>query len=389
MEIAIGTNKLSESNLFLRCLWAKLREYFGNCGWNYVPFKNGRENTILFGYASLDLEVPVRVSIKYKTKGSISSINFEFDKEVEARILDSIRGCVDAAKRDFGSPGVMKMASVIRPFSPYTGAMSLQLGKYQGEHFQIEPGNDGVAKLILNVPSFDEVDATTVAKRIGNKLMHLMSVGTNYCFQQVNVDAFNVIEVETAVYQIDNDWIDSFSVKDGVILISESIAKLMNDVAQDVESNQLLCLAASHYHHALRLQLESSSCYNMFEEMVSVLCISSLEVAAMIYGAEDKTCPSCGNKVYGLRRRVIDMASRHSSEGVVSFIDNYYAMRSKYLHTGMMLSDRSYSTMSVPTLDTNSSTGCLHQVPHPPVNIIELTSHLLRKTIVEAQSIGI
>ena len=186
MEIVIGTNKLSESNLFLRCLWAKLRECFGNCGWNYIPFKNGKENTILFGYASLDLEMPVRVSVKYKTKGSISSIYFDFDKDVDGKIFDSIRGCVDAAKRDFGSPRMRKMASAIKPFSPYTGAMSLQLGKYQGEHFQVEPGNDGVAKLILNVPSFDEVDAATVAKRIGNKLMHLMSVGTNYCFQLVN-----------------------------------------------------------------------------------------------------------------------------------------------------------------------------------------------------------
>lgn len=41
MELNIGITDVKDSNEFLRCLWSEKAKEFGNCGWQYIPIKDG------------------------------------------------------------------------------------------------------------------------------------------------------------------------------------------------------------------------------------------------------------------------------------------------------------------------------------------------------------
>jgi hypothetical protein len=115
------------------------------------------------------------------------------------------------------------------------------------------------------------------------------------------------------------------------------------------------------------------------DEITTVMYISALEVVANIGIIPIQSCEKCSQPMYRIRQRVADMSGQYLPEQVVKFIKEHYDNRSKYLHTGIMLTDQTYMGKSSPQLDTSSSSGC--KVPHQVsiMNVREFTSYCLRK----------
>ena len=73
----IGISDKQDANLFLRALWAALRDAFGKCAWSYTPVRDGPSKRIEFGFVDVGhSEGPISVGMTYRTKGSINTIEF-------------------------------------------------------------------------------------------------------------------------------------------------------------------------------------------------------------------------------------------------------------------------------------------------------------------------
>lgn len=379
MQYVIGTKTISDSNLFLRCLWAEFRKNFGSCAWNYIPFKDGESNTIHFGYADIGIGKPINITIKYKEKGSVSNLIIESEDELASHELENISKCVNFAKAHFASPLSFTFATFIKAINFSNGYSNYVASKYEGKYFSLFPGNEGKMQLRLAIMAFDKTDAETTLNKLSNEILHILTVCTNLIFEFTDKADFAPIASAEEIFNNDAEWIDGFSIVDNKVAISQMQKKMIDSyIGGELSNADTISLAASHYYHALKLQLISQ--YNMYEELVSVLCISSLEVASILNGHDSKVCSSCGNMIYGIRKRVLSFVEKYGNERLVKYIDNYYRDRSGFLHTGKLLSDRSYNGITIPTLDKYSATGCVRQSPRLPINLIEFTSYLLRKS---------
>ncbi|WP_140273628.1 hypothetical protein, partial [Vibrio parahaemolyticus] len=78
MEILLDNLKTTEeSNHFLRALWAKIHEKYGNCAWNFMPYRNTSSRVILLGYMNIKKGLTLEVSVRYKNKGNLVAIIFD------------------------------------------------------------------------------------------------------------------------------------------------------------------------------------------------------------------------------------------------------------------------------------------------------------------------
>lgn len=64
---------------------------------------------------------------------------------------------------------------------------------------------------------------------------------------------------------------------------------------------------------------------------------------------------------YSITRRVSDLANA-AIKGWGDFVKGYYGDRSKYVHTGLLLSSNSYIDRSVPLMSKGSKTGMIVQM---------------------------
>lgn len=382
MQYAIGTKSVSESNQFLRCLWAEFRKNFGGCAWNYIPYKDGKSNAIHFGYADIGIGEPINVTIKYKERGAISNLILESEHILLSDVQERISKSVTTAKKKYFYPSLFNNSTVIKVSSPWNGFSDYVMSKYEGKHFRLIPGHGGKIEIHLSIMAFDEIDAATISIKLCHEVLHILTVCTNLIFDFTDRAGFTAITSAEQIFNNDAEWMDGFSKIDDIVAITSLQKELIDKyIGGELMNCDTISLAASHFYHSLRLQLMSP--HNMFEELVSVLCISALEVASIFYGQDGKVCDNCGNMIYGIRKRVNSLVTKHGNERLVKFIDSYYAARSGFLHTGRLLSDRSYHTVTIPMLDNYSATGCVSQIPRPPINLIEYTSYLLRKTFAD------
>ena len=99
-RLPIGS--ISESNVFLRSLWAALRSRFDRLGWQYTPHKSGSEQRIRLGWMTLGAASPnsVQVTVQYGRVGVIKAIEFALQGEIDLiypEIQETLRHCVQEA----------------------------------------------------------------------------------------------------------------------------------------------------------------------------------------------------------------------------------------------------------------------------------------------------
>jgi hypothetical protein len=378
MEISTNLNLISneESNTFLRALWAEFRQSFGKCAWQYSPRKDGENKRVYFGYVDIGIgSKSLSVSISYKQKGVIKEIFFkenfgEFSHENRRKILNS----VDKAQENKNNLETYQFKSIVE-------SDSLAIASYCGFHFKIDIADEVTNILLFEAKGFDEIDATTEAKRILVKILDFLSVCTNATFVIASLDVCVEDRFKSEnedVFNQDFDWIDSQPRIGNYLVLWEKQIKFIDNILQGkFDLNHPFIRASSHFHSASKLWLQSTIIDNRME-ISNVLYVSALEVATELYPLKNSNCNECGQKKYSIRRQVKEITRLHLNDHIERFIDNYYSTRSKYLHAGILSSDTSYIGASIPQLDPSSASGCRSQISMSPINLSEFVGYILR-----------
>jgi hypothetical protein len=413
LKIHIGIKSLSESNTFLRALWANIRNEFGKCAWQYSPYRDGSSNTIFIGHMDISLieNKSVSCSLIYKEKGSIQSIQFYSDVE-DAEIENRLRNCVNRAKND----------DSIKTFNLKFNIESLHapIANYTGENFSIQVHNkSNVNSITVRVHGYDLKDAESNLLTIRDAFLCILSVFTNSVFlSPYNKSEFNGQGINKSnIFFGDYEWIDGYPIKEGKHYLLRQCLTFLDLVAEDYlklspHFNKLIA-ACKQFHTGRKLDAqindqlfisseeidEKGGAFHLhrrdsrlreavkFEilnsEIVNVLYVSTLETVAATFPFEKKVCVTCNQPVFSISKRVEALVKKYLGDFVAQTIKHHYNSRSKFVHEGWLNSKYNYSGVSIPQLDPSTSSGCHVQSSTPDINLREFTSFILRQVIVE------
>lgn len=392
MEYDINFDNIEDSNNFLRALWSQIRTVFGSCGWQFMPYRDGENNTIHFGHFSANELGVLSSRITYGKKGSIKKIIFEDvnDKEIilEERLKGLLDKCVSSAK-DY--------KSLLTDYWLKTTIKSLYypISNYQGEEFRIVPVGSHLFDLTIHIKAYDRVDAKSFINEKFNKVLDYLSVHTNNIYFYSNENdrlECSAMDKRNEVYSTDYEWIDYCPSEDAKFLLFEEskrvIDKMLLEETDEIEKYFTACRlfhSASKYMSLIfdykKLDTTQVRQIDLPNNEVSMIqFMSALEVASEIGSSKPETCCECGQLKYSISRRVLDMVNKYCGKYSDRLFKAYYIDRSKYVHAGKFFSNNTYQGVSIPQLDINSSDGCVSQVSMKSLVMAkDLTSYCLRK----------
>lgn len=389
MEINVNTSELEESNEFLRCLWAEMKNEFGVCGWQYAPYKDKLSKKIFFGFMDINEDKPLEVSVTYKQKGSINNIFFvaEYgEKEIKkgTNLYRRLKNVVNIAKQNVGRQRIFYFKTAIQSFFP--------VQSYKTDNFTIYPMVDNMFEFSFGVKAYDRNQAKGFFTQKITQLMNFLAIETNAVFNKSDWFEDGLIQSSEGEIFQEKDFIDDCSVKDEFLVISEEgkkIIDILTSIEQSLSTNfELFLKACSHFHSARKQEEKMFRMYpdgsfgNMLggdeTELATTLYLSALEVATLI-GFNEIKCVECGQQKFQISRRVKELTSKYLPNHLSkSFID-YYDKRSKFLHAGMRLITETPTNNLIPLLDIEEKHGCDFPNKVPLINIREYTSYCLRR----------
>ena len=381
MEVYLNHTSNKQSNLFLRAFCATLRKEFGKCAWNFSPYKDGQRNYVCFGYVDIGISESIKVIVKYKIKGVIEKVvvqGTKVDDSIAKRLVSVIDSANNAQPADKHS--LIARINITTVFG--NSEQKLFFENIAGEGFSIL-SNDEYSYLCIEFLAFDYHDAIFVGLPKANSIRDFLAACTNtkLSLQPCKELPANVKHDFRDRTKLEEDWIDGVPIHEGTINISDNQANFISKIVAGT-ANHTYLKACAHFYNAQQ-SWSMSSINEHTLEVATVLYVSALEVAAELYGNETKTCSSCGQAKYSIRRRVLDLVKLHMGDGSKYLIDEFYQIRSKYLHAGVPLSRNNYSGSVIPQLNPESNTGCYPAVSQMPLNLMEYVSYILRKVLLD------
>lgn len=416
---------LLESNNFLRAFWAELRNRFGKCDWNYQPHKDGTSQTIFLGWADINQEQVIPISLTYSQKTIVSGIHFggQFGKPIDegSELGQQLKDAVDKAYHRRNNPDTkilqVPVSSLYRSLAPYSG-----------QWFKVSPDQHPISLLSIKIKAFDKIDAEAEFLRISSYFLDVLSVETNSLFwlsgQENRQDITFETEseeptcVEINTFVSDEEWMDDVPHCNGYLLISsQSVQFLDRILSKDELSNEEEAFIRScHHFHMAREQdaliydrlvssgeqknddgsttllirehpqfRSASMLSRRAEEIATVLYMSAIEVASTIDSNPSESCTTCGQEQYKISARVVDYVKKYLAleEGhhLFKVFKSHYAKRSKYLHAGIILRDHSYTGTNVPRLDPSSDSGMSQKTSVTVINMREWIGYMLRQQL--------
>ena len=375
MQIKLNHDTNIQSNLYLRALYAKLRMEYGKCAWQYMPRKDGKSNSIHIGFVDIGLANTLEVVVGYEKKGVIKLLSLSGD--VDDSVDESIRKLAENINykneltEHFVSCNLYSEAGIF--------------GCAKGDHYSIASEEGGnTADLVVKVYAFDAVDAKVEAGQYIEKICSALAVFVNNFVKYESVESATALHDIRAdhVYLGDPDWIDHHPIQNNKLVLADYQKKLLDKVlTREVKPNFLR--GCAHFNNAAHLLKDYSMNKAELTDTASVLYVSALEACSELFDVDISSCKSCGQKVFSIRRRVLDLVRKYHPDHLVKFFDNYYASRSKYLHTGQASSANSYYGSSIPLLDPSSDSGCVQQVAIFPLNLRDYISYIFRQVAMD------
>lgn len=372
MQVILNHATADVSNQFLRALWAEFRQTFGKCAWQFSPHRDGEKRKIRFGWMDIGSHLAgIEVYITYSKKGVIHTL-FIDDARFLPQDKERIKSAVDRASARMAQPDSFTLA--VRVTSRIAS-----IAPYSGNHFRITVCGPKTNQITVTVRGYDSIDAKSEAQGLLHQILDVLSAFTNATFEfEAKQSADSAPADADADYHTDYEWIDGYPlVEKKLVLWREGIGFLDALISGTVPRDHPFLSASAHFHTAQKGWTEAN--LDAFVQVREVLLVSALEAATNLTPVEDATCGTCGQKVYSIRKRVIDLARKYTNELICNFIDDYYHRRSRFLHVGTLVADRSYGGTSVPLLDPSSPTGCRQQIAHPPSNLTEYVGFTLRQ----------
>lgn len=379
MKIELNHLSNEESNLFLRCFYSRLREYYGKCAWVFMPSKNSANTTIRIGTVDIGIEDHNQdVTIKYSKKGVIKELfmNNPFSpntKELDDELYE-VATSLDTTKLTKYS-----VSSIIE--TPYSSIANINT-----DGFYIFPDSDSRTRIAITVPAFDPDDAAYLSGGLINEVCNFLSICLNTYVKsgQIFIGYDLYVDVQNELYSGDEDWIDDHPMVNGSMALSEDQVSMVIDIIAGNVKPEFLS-ACAHFNNAVYLLKDHSLNQNFLVDAAAVLYISSLEVCSSLFKYDSSSCSECGQVKYSIRKRVLDLVGKYHPEHLKKFIDRYYQGRSKYLHAGSHSSSGNYYGVSIPQLDPSSYSGCHAQASSHPINLRDFTSYIFRKVSKERE----
>ncbi len=426
MIFDIKYDSITETNLFLRALWAFLRDG-QRMGWQTFGAKDTSKQTILIGHlSSATLNTAKAVSVAYHKRGCMSKLiilecnNNEIGGKDKDFIIDAVRRA--QAYKKFLTPQRISTA--------YSSPYQFRLSPYQSDEIYLGTVSEHALCIArFDILAFDKEDGDYIAKKAIFKIADFLSAS---CSIPIHVGAkvyeetqhVKTRENSMEIYLTEASDIGSrpiISVADLIdVTIKENINKFCDESWVDEYPKYSACLQLpkstltginqmlSGIHHRPFSQYESATrLYNTackYEklsgmskgyygleiidldlspvEIANTLFMSSFEALANVVDDSVETCKTCNQPKYKIRQKVLCLFKTYFGSDVnLKMIDQYYIDRSSYVHMGIHLGDRSYAHVSTPQLDA-SDRGMASQTSMTNLHIMrEVGGELFRRVL--------
>ena len=359
LSFGIGLSSNKETNDFLRCLWSRVSAMFGKLVWHYSPYRMG--NMIHVGQACVGDNLLIEVRLHYKIRGCLSNIEFIPNDNFDIVILEKqLKQCISEAYHYHDYIHCYRFKSNLDK--------NISFKKIVGRNYGIY-GN----KILIKVLGYDKTDAESMAKSQLIQICNFLSFDTlkyitisNSLIEEIRTNHKNrttVIDIKTG---IESDVIEQKEVYKGLELsinMGDYIDDYLDRSFMYEEHLMDFDKSVQLFSQGLRneeLSLLSAGLPDPYTELAILNYMSALEVIT-INDHEPVLCDTCGQMKYSIARRVIDLSKQAIPGGDV-FVKRYYCERSKYVHTGALLSNNSYMGISIPLMSVTSNSGMISQL---------------------------
>ncbi|MHC2528818.1 hypothetical protein ACVIEM_005965 [Rhizobium leguminosarum] len=367
---------LADSNLFLRALWASLRDRFGRLGWQYTPRRTGSQQLVRFGWMSLGTTAPtgVEVSIRYRKVGVITAVQFNPQygiQEIHPDIGQMLRACVKEAFKRKDQPSEHFLSTQVRTFP------QIPLAHYRGRNWYCGPLTNGQSEIGISVRGFDDADLRhEFAVRLV-PLMDALSCMTNVAFEEVHDREGEVSarHEDANQFLVEEDWLDDFPTIDRLLRLSVAQLRFCENLVEERTGDDRLTRAASIFHRATGIYRNLPEAH----DVAMALFVSALEAVDLPL-SNPASCAACSQPTYKISQRVVDLGKKHLGPGVERIFKESYQRRSKYLHAGKVVASQPVTSHFIPQLDPDGIEGCaMPSAAGNPKNLMEFTSFVIRR----------
>lgn len=359
VEFGLGLTSNKETNDFLRCLWARLAASFGEMGWQFMPMRTG--NSIFVGFVTFGANLSMQVTLHYKKRGCLSLLEFYVmdcaDEDETKRLLGQ---CVKEAKRHDEFEESVYLKGHLDKNISFSG--------YKTHDFAVE-GNS----LILKINGYDRNDRLSILRIQKQHVCDLLTFDTlRYIADSGSLmeeirDKHNFI---TRLVNADDDN-EADTIEKNEIFRNLEVSEWMADyIKQYLERPYMYEEHFSLFDRSVRFFAQGVRNEELAHVMIGlpepyieqaiVNYMSALELITM-NDKEPEICECCGQTRYSIARRVRNLTEKALQNGA-EFANEFYWNRSKYVHTGMMLSNYSYTQSSIPLMSGMSKSGLIEQV---------------------------
>ena len=382
-DVAIGTESMLESNHFLISLWNEINRALrlpqsDYTPWFYSPalFKSSANKKIIrLGDISTS-KGNFHILLQMENRSSINSLRVYNSMMAKKDCQSLFDVLVSRAKQNVNS--LQSFTSTIR----LACGNSKTIAIYSGKNYYLRSDRRGIL-ISIRLDAIDYIEATQQMMKRLDKLCSFLSVETNLLFE---VKGSVVIEKDGRLLphavnsQYIKPYIDGPSIRDNVILLSESGVRFLDEfvfVDRDLDENAIVsCFSRSCVHvyeglqrqneiagavgfatntHHVGLARKNSPKNQRTVSMSAMSYLSALETASSHEG-DRRTCPQCGSQIYKIGARIEDMTRTYLGETVGKAFKVLYGLRSKFLHSGQLSSANFFISVR-PYIDPYTASG--------------------------------
>ena len=358
----IGLENNKESNDFLRCLWSRMAVNFGKLAWQYVPFKVPRSRFIQVGRASVGDDTLIDVRIIYKNRGCLSSIVFDLSGQFDTKIIkERLNQSITEAFRD--------KDYIHEVIGKGTFDNNIEFKGKKGRLFAVENN-----EYKIHFWGYDKADCSSMFKTQSQQICDLLTFDTlKYITITGTLTELIRNHNNLRTQLVNNETGKSIggyerNIRFRNLVVSDSMVEYIDDYLErpyQYENHFTnFDRSVQLFSQGIRNEELSNLCIGFPEpyvEQAVVFYMSALEVITLDDGQPEK-CECCGQMKYSIARRVTDLMNVMIPGGG-EFAKQYYKARSKYVHTGILLSSNNYQNRSIPLMSMYSDSGMIDQIP--------------------------
>lgn len=245
---------------------------------------------------------------------------------------------------------------IINQTLEYTFDSSILFNNYTMSNFVI---NDN--SYSFKISGFDSIDIETFANSLVYNINNLLSFDTLSIIYRPDSNVKTAIEPNYKVVIVnldnpsenvenDNEAIPKIELTDRILnYIEKVIEREVNYLNPMNRFEKAVCMFVQGMIFEKMSRTEFSKMINTAEQSI-VFYMSSLEIIS-IDDIKSSVCECCGMEKFSIAKRVKQLVEKAmNGDYLIKEINNYYNLRSKFVHTGEFLSSNNYIGISIPIL---------------------------------------